>query len=58
MCFNEIHDLVIDFLFENEVRKALNVCKGDDIKVAIFLWILKNIFMNSEKSSTAKLYTK
>lgn len=37
MFFNEIHDLVIDFLFENEVRKALNVCKGDDIKVAIFL---------------------
>lgn len=41
MFFNEIHHLVINFLFENEVRKALNVYKEGDIKVAIIIKILK-----------------
>lgn len=37
MPLNEIQDLVIDFLFENRVVKALSIYKGDDTKVSIVI---------------------
>lgn len=37
MPFNEIHDIAIDFLFENEVVKTLNVYKRDDTQICIII---------------------
>lgn len=52
MPFNEIQDLVLDFLFEDRVLKALSIYKRNDTKVSIVIkCFLKNIVMMSEISS-------